>query len=114
MRIAEAYRADKIPLSYEMFPPKGELTLEHAREVAEQFHRRPLEQIKLALLASGLEFKHGLLTYTVLLTYAVPETYTAYLPAVALTVARCAAILLTIFTAFSKALVRTIPLPAIS
>jgi methylenetetrahydrofolate reductase (NADPH) len=33
MRIAEAYRADKIPLSYEMFPPKGELGIEEARRV---------------------------------------------------------------------------------
>lgn len=33
MRIVEAYRAAKIPLSYEMFPPKGEMGLEEARDV---------------------------------------------------------------------------------
>ena len=50
---ADARTAGAQPVSFEMFPPKGELTLERAREVAAQFATDEPDFISVTYSAGG-------------------------------------------------------------
>ena len=57
MKVADIFSNAKAtgaqPISFEMFPPKGELTLEHAREVAEQFQDLHPDFVSVTYSAGG-------------------------------------------------------------
>ncbi len=50
---AEARAAGTQPVSFEMFPPKGEMTLEHAREVADGFAELKPDFVSVTYSAGG-------------------------------------------------------------
>ncbi len=49
----EAKTAGRQPISFEMFPPKGEMTLEHAREVAHDFAKLQPDFVSVTYSAGG-------------------------------------------------------------
>lgn len=89
MKVADIFSSAKAtgaqPISFEMFPPKGELTLEHAREVAEQFQDLHPDFVSVTYSAGGSGNSGATAKIASMLTHDFDITSVAHLTCISLT-----------------------------
>lgn len=89
MKVADIFSSAKAtgaqPISFEMFPPKGELTLEHAREVSEQFQDLHPDFVSVTYSAGGSGNSGATAKIASMLTHDFGITSVAHLTCISLT-----------------------------
>ena len=89
MKVADIFSAAKAtgaqPISFEMFPPKGELTLERAHEVAEQFQDLQPDFVSVTYSAGGSGNSGATAKIASMLTRDFGITSVAHLTCISLT-----------------------------
>ena len=89
MKVADIFSSAKAtgaqPISFEMFPPKGELTLEHARKVAEQFQDLHPDFVSVTYSAGGSGNSGATAKIASMLTHDFDIASVAHLTCISLT-----------------------------